>query len=71
MEKIPKINQYLSAYQAAKYLGIGYTSFYEWKKKEDFTIPSYLHPISGKQRYLKEDLDKILENMKGSRYVDI
>lgn len=70
MKQPPNIRQYLSGAQAAKHLGIGYTSFYEWRKNKKLDLRAYTHPVTGRAMYLKKDIDILLEKMEGSNYVD-
>lgn len=46
-----------NATQAAKYLGVGRTTFYNWRS-QGLVRPKF---INGVQRYLRKDLDRLLE----------
>jgi predicted DNA-binding transcriptional regulator AlpA len=50
---------YLRAKDAAKYLGVGRTTFYKWSKRDDFPKPIKMSEIT--ILYKKNELDEWME----------
>lgn len=57
-----KINEYLRITEAAQFLGVSNLTLRNWGKQNK--IPTYRSPTSGYRLYKKEDLEKILEDLK-------
>ena len=60
-----KINEYLSTAQAAKILGVSKNTLFYWEKTKKL-IPIRT-PVNNHRLYIKEDLEKILEQSANSR----
>jgi len=61
---MPKVDEYLTVKEAAKYLGISPNTLRNWDREGK--IPVYRHPMSNYRLFKKEDLQEVLRQIEAS-----
>ena len=53
-----KISDYLTSFEAAKFLGINIRTLYRWEEQKKIKV--YRNPVNGFRLYKQEDLEELL-----------
>lgn len=59
-----KLKDYLTIKEAAQFVGVSDETLRNWEKKKKIKV--YRHPINNYRLYSRQDLEKILINIKGN-----
>jgi MerR family transcriptional regulator, copper efflux regulator len=59
---VNKISDYLNVKKAAQFLGVTGKTLRNWEQRKKITV--YRNPINGYRLYKKDDLEKLLNNIK-------
>jgi excisionase family DNA binding protein len=62
-----RLTDYLNSKEASEYLGISHVTLKRWVNGKK--IPTYSHPITGKDLFLKEDLDALTKSITLKEYL--